>query len=98
MHAPRRSPRVISLLSIAALLAVVCSVSAASAANHPTRTLNLGGKWSGTYSGAVSGSFTLQWTQSNSRLTGTITLSRPHGTYRIGGLVRGDAISFGAVT
>ena len=37
---------------------------------------SLTGTWSGTYSGAYHGTFTLHWTQSNSRLTGTIKLSR----------------------
>jgi hypothetical protein len=37
-------------------------------------TLHLGGSWAGTYSGAVSGKFTLTWTQTNGRLKGVIKL------------------------
>jgi hypothetical protein len=57
----------------------------------------LAGTWSGQYSGAFSGTFTLHWTQSGSRLHGTITLSNPHGKYGINGSVHGKAIAFGAV-
>jgi hypothetical protein len=93
MHVSRRIP----VLSVVALLALCCSVTAASAANRPVRALNLAGTWSGTYSGAVSGSFTLHWRQAGSKLAGSITLSSPKGTYRIGGKVRGSTITFGAV-
>ncbi len=55
------------------------------------------GKWSGTYSGAFTGNFKLHWTQTGSRLTGSITLSYPSGTYSVSGSVRGTTLSFGAV-
>ena len=52
----------------------------------------------GSYSGSYTGTFTIHWRQKSSgALTGTIALSRPHGTYGISGNVRGSAISFGAV-
>ena len=56
----------------------------------------LTGTWSGTYSGAYHGTFTLHWTQTNSRLTGTIKLSSA-GRTNITGTVRGGKISFGTV-
>jgi len=98
---PQRSvPRVIPVVSVAALL-VVCFTSAAIAA--PSRlssrqsTPRLAGTWSGRYSGAVSGTFTLRWTQSGSTLRGSIKLSTPPGSYPITGTVHDGKISFGAV-
>lgn len=93
MHVLRR--RFAGLIPVVIALAVGCSVTAASAA---TRPLHVAGTWKGSYSGAVSGTFTLRWTQTGSRLTGSITLSTPHGKYGITGRVRGGAISFGAVS
>jgi hypothetical protein len=63
----------------------------------PQSKPNLAGTWSGRYGGAVSGTFTLRWTQSGSTLRGTIRLSNPAGRYPISGTVRGTKISFGAV-
>jgi len=60
--------------------------------------LALSGTWSGHYSGGYNGTFTLRWTQRGSKLTGTIKLSQPSGTYDVSGSVHGSAISFGAVT
>ncbi len=57
----------------------------------------LTGNWSGSYSGAFTGTFKLHWTQTGSRLHGSITLSKPSGTYGINGKVRGKTIGFGAV-
>jgi hypothetical protein len=57
---------------------------------------SLTGTWSGTYSGAYHGTFTLHWTQTNSRLTGTIKLSNV-GRTNITGTVRGSTIRFGTV-
>ena len=80
---------------VAALLALACSTTAlaAGASSSP----KLAGTWSGSYSGAYSGKFTLRWTQSGSKLKGTIALSNPQGRYGITGGVRGSAIKFGAV-
>jgi hypothetical protein len=97
MHLHLRCQRhsVLPVLGVAALLAICCSGTAAVAAVDSSTSL--AGTWSGTYSGAFSGTFTLHWRQSGSKLTGSIKLSRPHGTYPINGHVRGTAITFGAV-
>jgi hypothetical protein len=78
------------------VMAATCSAAALASAGM-TQSLKLGGTWSGSYQGAYTGSFTLHWRQTRSRLRGTITLSNPHGTYRITGSVKGTAIKFGAV-
>jgi hypothetical protein len=97
----RRTPLVIPVLWVAALLAICCSSTTAIAAvsSHPKHhpKPKLAGTWSGQYSGAFSGTFTLHWTKSGSKLSGTITLSNPGGSYSISGSVRGTAIQFGAV-
>ncbi len=87
----RRISAGVAVVGVVALLAAV-------AAGGSTKPLQLAGTWSGTYGGAVSGHFTLKWTQRGSILTGTITLSQPSGTYGIGGAVDGSAIHFGAVS
>ena len=63
----------------------------------PLPTVDLSGTWSGSYSGVVSGSFTLTWLQSASILQGKIHLSSPDQTLTISGSVHGSAISFGKV-
>jgi hypothetical protein len=85
---------VITVLLVGALLGIVYSGAAVAA---PQQGSTLAGTWSGKYSGAFSGTFTLRWTQTGSRLSGSITLSNPHGRYGIGGSVRRNAIKFGAV-
>ena len=86
-------PVVTAALVVAACCCGAVGAGAAVNASQP----KLGGTWSGTYSGAYSGTFTLRWKQSGSRLTGSIKLSRPSGTYPITGSVQGRAIKFGAV-
>ena len=77
-----------------ALLALAGGVTAAGS----RATLHLSGSWSGKYSGYVSGTFTLTWTQNaRGKLTGAIKLSRPAGTYPITGSVTRGRIKFGAV-
>lgn len=93
MRVASRPKRVVRLAAIVA----VCSSSTALAAVSSS-TPRLAGTWSGRYGGAFAGTFKLHWSQSGSKLTGTIALSNPRGTYRIGGSVRGSAIKFGAVT
>ena len=39
------------------------------------RSSGLSGTWSGSYSGTFHGTFTVQWTQSGTKLNGTIKLS-----------------------
>ena len=93
MHVRRR----ILVLWVAALLAVCGSATAAAAVSSQAK-LKLGGTWTGQYSGAFTGTFTLHWRQTKSQLHGTITLSSPGGTYGIsGGVVKGTAIKFGVV-
>lgn len=74
--------------------APVASTAPSTAAPAPA---GLSGTWSGQYSGAYQGSFTLTWTQSGSKLTGTIKISAPASTMSINGSVQGDSISFGTV-
>lgn len=97
----QRIPRVIPALSVAALLAVCCASTSIAAVTNSSTTpkphVSLAGKWSGKYSGAFSGTFKLHWTKSGSKLTGSITLSNPPGTYNVTGSVHGGKIAFGAV-
>jgi hypothetical protein len=88
-------------LWIAGILALACCGTALAAANSHRLTAprsTLAGKWTGSYSGAVSGHFTIHWKQTGSRLHGHITLSRPQGTYGIAGSVKKGKIKFGAVS
>jgi hypothetical protein len=99
MHPSRRT---IVLLVLAASLAAVLTVGAGTGwAKNKPKTVHkfstLTGTWLGQYSGGYSGTFTLRWKQTGSKLIGTITLSSPSGTYKIGGSVRAGAIKFGAV-
>jgi hypothetical protein len=61
-----------------------------------TSDSGLSGKWSGKYGGAYSGTFTLNWDQSGSTLSGTIKLSSA-GTSDVHGKVDGSSIKFGTV-
>jgi hypothetical protein len=84
----------------AALLAACYTGTSVAAPEHVSSKQSgssLAGTWSGRYGGAVSGTFTLRWTQSGSTLRGTIKLSNPAGKYPITGAVHGSKISFGAV-
>ena len=92
----QRGPRSVVALWVAVLVASSYS-TAALAFTGATQPTKLGGTWSGSYTGGYAGTFTIQWTQSRSRLTGTIALSNPHGTYTITGSVNGTGIKFGAV-
>ena len=71
--------------------ALVEAAPAATQAHSVKHRSTLAGTWSGRYSGAFSGTFTLHWTQSGTRLSGTITLSSPKGKYGINGSVHGTA-------
>jgi hypothetical protein len=100
----RRFARRLPALWIAALLALACCGTALAAATkgHPPKPKHksvLAGKWTGQYSGAVSGHFTIHWTQSGRKLSGTIKLSNPNGKYAIDGSVRAHhKLKFGAVS
>jgi hypothetical protein len=102
----------IAVISALAVMAVSCSSSTkpssttrpisstTGSAQAPTTTVatgGLSGTWSGQYSGASQGTFTLTWQQSGSNLSGTITLSDPAVTLPINGSVDGGAIRFGTV-
>lgn len=99
---PRRTiARAVPVLWVVALLAACCTGTALAAASSSTSGVasqsKLGGKWKGHYGGAVSGKFTIHWTQTGSTLNGRITLSNPQGSYAIGGSVHKGKIKFGAV-
>jgi hypothetical protein len=84
--------------SAAALSALVLlALGAGATATAGNTTVHLGGSWAGTYNGAVSGKFTLTWTQANGKLKGAIKLSTPSGSYPIGGKIARGKIQFGVV-
>jgi hypothetical protein len=88
-------------LWIAAVLALACCTTAlaATSVHHPPKPKSkLAGKWTGSYSGAVSGNFTIHWKQNGSELRGHITLSNPQGKYGINGSIHKGKIKFGAVS
>ena len=93
---------------VAAVLTICCSLAIAMAASSPpagasashvrAAQSSLSGAWSGNYSGAYHGTFTLQWTQSGSKLNGTIKLSTsPGAKIPLKGTVHGNTIRFGTV-
>ena len=84
----------VSVLWVAALLAICGSAATARGA---TRPIKLGGTWTGSYSGTFSGTFTIHWREVGTKLRGSIDLSRPKGTYPITGKIIGSKIHFGAV-
>jgi hypothetical protein len=83
-----------------AIAAVVAAgallVGQLSSTAHAAST-SLSGSWSGKYSGAYKGTFTLHWTQSGSKLNGTIRLSNTRGSVGLKGTLRGSSIRFGTV-
>jgi hypothetical protein len=98
----RKITRRLPALWIVAALAFVCcgtALAAARVSSPQAATMStLAGKWKGQYGGAVSGHFTIHWTQTGTTLHGTIKLSSPSGKYAIDGGVRGKKIKFGALT
>ncbi|HEY4348472.1 MAG TPA: hypothetical protein VGM80_12860 [Gaiellaceae bacterium] len=100
MDAVRRRFVLLTLaVSAAALLIFGAGSSWASpqVVGHKSHANTLAGTWAGHYSGGYTGTFTLHWKQSGSKLTGTIKLSSPSGTFSVTGSVNGSAIKFGAV-
>ncbi|MGH3003215.1 MAG: hypothetical protein ACRDM1_11240 [Gaiellaceae bacterium] len=93
MHTRHLRSVPLALCAAAVLLLSCAGTVSAESSTHS----NLAGTWSGRYGGAFSGTFTLRWTQTRSRLHGTITLSKPRGTYNVSGALHGKKISFGAV-
>ena len=61
------------------------------------RSNSLSGTWSGSYGGTFHGTFTVKWTQTGSKLKGTIKLSTERSMVPLTGNVRGSAITFGTV-
>jgi hypothetical protein len=81
---------------IAIVIVIGQLATAAAATNGRSAGGSLTGTWSGTYGGAYHGTFTLNWTQSKSHLTGTIKISNV-GRTNITGRVSGSTIRFGTV-
>jgi hypothetical protein len=77
--------------------AAVTTSAPASTTTPSSSSSDLSGTWSGHYSGAFNGTFTLKWTQSGSKLDGTINLSSAGGPTDIHGSVSGSSIRFGTV-
>ena len=93
----RKRPTAAIVTGVVAVAIIVGQLgTAAAATNGRLAGGSLTGTWSGTYRGAYHGTFTLHWTQSKSRLTGTIKLSSV-GRTNITGSVRGSTIRFGTV-
>ena len=93
MHKRHSIRSVVALTTVAVVGAVlVGQLSTADAASS-----SLSGGWTGKYSGAYHGTFTLHWTQSGSQLRGTIKLSSAGGPVGLKGSVRGGSIKFGTV-
>ena len=92
----RPTAAIVTGVVAAAIIVGQLAMTAVAAPNGRLASRSLTGTWSGTYSGAYHGTFTLHWTQSKSRLTGTIKLSSV-GRTNITGNVRGNTISFGTV-
>lgn len=93
----KRSTAAIVTGVVAVAIVVGQLATAGAATNGRLARGSLTGTWSGTYRGAYRGTFTLHWTQSKSRLTGTIKLSSNVGRTNITGTVRGRTIRFGTV-
>jgi hypothetical protein len=93
----RKRPTAAIVTGVVAVAIIVLQLATTAAATNGRLTGgSLTGTWSGTYRGAYHGTFTLHWTQVNSRLTGTIKLSSV-GRTNITGSVHGSTIRFGTV-
>jgi hypothetical protein len=75
----------------------VTTPTASTSAPSTAPVSGLSGRWSGQYSGTFTGTFDLNWTQSGSKLNGTIKISTPPQTLSLNGALRGSTISFGTV-
>lgn len=94
----RKRPTAMIATGVVAVALIVLQLATTAAATNGRLAAggSLTGTWSGTYRSAYHGTFTLHWTQTNSRLTGTIKLSSV-GRTNITGSVRGSTIRFGTV-
>jgi hypothetical protein len=99
MHSLRRRARLALALTLAAAIAVCSGYAVASAAGprSASTSASLTGTWSGSYGGAFHGTFTLHWTQTKARLSGTIKLSTEPGKLNVTGSVHSSTIRFGTV-
>jgi hypothetical protein len=77
--------------------ASTAAATSASATTPPVTAGDLTGTWNGTYNGNYNGTFTVKWTQSASRLNGTIALPALGTTEQLNGTVSGGKITFGTV-
>src|ERR1700742_5113705 len=93
----RNSLRRAALLAVALLAFSATTGSVAAAKAKKPGHKGLSGSWSGQYSGKYSGTFTLKWTQTGSKLKGSIALSSEGGKIAVRGTLKGTAISFGTV-
>ena len=97
----RRFPLRSLALPVFAAIAICCSNAVATAASSPTDRQvvdSLTGTWSGKYGGAFHGTFILHWTQTASRLRGTLKLSTASSRNIVTGTVSGRTIRFGTVS
>jgi len=77
--------------------AAASTAAAAPSTTTPATAGDLTGTWNGTYNGNYSGTFTVKWTQSGSKVNGTIALPSVGTTEQLNGTVSGDKITFGTV-
>jgi uncharacterized protein YukE len=104
----RRLPLRSLALPVFAAIAICCSNAIATAASSQTdgpsaangRAVvdSLSGTWSGKYGGTYHGTFILHWTQTASRLRGTLKLSTASARNTVTGTVSGRTIRFGTVS
>ena len=89
--------QIVAATGLAAVLSASLATGATQAARAPSSGLS--GSWSGTYGGTFSGTFSLHWTQTASKLKGTITIVYKGQGKKTGvtGKVNRGSISFGAV-
>jgi hypothetical protein len=86
-----------NLSKASAKLSSYAAAKCASASPSASAT-GLSGSWSGTYTGGGNGTFSLDWQQSGSNLTGTIVLDGDsEDPIPINGTVNGSTINFGTV-
>jgi hypothetical protein len=92
----RKAFQIVTAVGLAAVLAASPATAATQAARPSP---GLSGSWSGTYGGTFSGTFKLHWTQTGSKLEGTITITYKGQSKKsnVTGKVSGGTISFGAV-
>ena len=92
-----RTNHIRQVAAIATVVAAAALLVGQLSSNAHASGTSLSGSWSGKYSGAYKGTFSLHWTQSGSKLNGTIRLSSSRGLLGLKGTVRGGSIRFGTV-